>query len=123
MIRDPLGKTRGPPFGDSFFSFITPAAWVMSFSSTSYDLVPPAISRLPLARNVCPAQNTSVGVGTSVNFSVAGSNSTVRKVPASNASRLLPLPAMIRTLPVLSRAAWIALIRKFCGTGRRDQWP
>jgi hypothetical protein len=36
---------------------------------------------------------------------------------------LLPLPAMISTLPVLSNAAWIALTRKPAGTGSCAQWP
>jgi hypothetical protein len=64
-----------------------------------------------------------VGVGTSVNRLATGSNSAVRNVPASNASRLLPLPAMISTLPVFSSAAWIALTRNFGGTGTRAQRP
>ncbi len=101
----PFLTGRGPPSGDSFLIFMTPAGNVMFSGRTSYDLVPPATSSLPSARNVCPPQNMSVGVGTSEYLSVAGSHRIVLNVPASKFCRLLPDPATIRTLPVLSSAA------------------
>ena len=64
----------------------------------------------------------SLGVSMRLNLSVAGSHRIVWNLPASNCLSL-PDPATIRTLPVRSSAAWIALTRIFSGTDRIDQWP
>ena len=65
----------------------------------------------------------SDGVFTRSNVSVFGSQRTVLNEPASKLLRSLPEPAMIRTLPVRSSAAWMAFTRMSSGTSRVDHCP
>lgn len=85
--------------------------------------MPPATRRRPSGSWAWPEQKKSSGVGTFLKLLSFGFHSTVSKEPASNFSCLLPDPAMIRTLPVCSRAAWIAFVRYLAGMSTVSQAP
>lgn len=70
-----------------------------------------------------PEQKKSTGVGIFLKVFAAGSHRMVSKVPASKFFWLLPEPAISSTLPVCSRAAWMALIRYRSGTSTSAQEP
>jgi hypothetical protein len=86
-------------------------------------LVPPAISRLPLASWVWPVQNKSFGVGMSLIVPLTGSQIRVSNFFASKLSWLFPEPAISRTLPVRRSAAWIVFSRYFSGNSMISHLP
>lgn len=118
----PAGRVIGLS-GFSLWTTIRPPALVTSPLSFSYRLVPPAISRLPLASCVCPVQNRSDGVGTFLMVPLTGSQIRVSYCLSSELSWLLPDPATISTLPVRSSAAWMVFCRYFSGNSMISHLP
>lgn len=118
----PAGRVIGLS-GFSFWTSIRPPAFFTSPLSFSYRLVPPAISRLPLASCVCPVQNRSFGVGTFLMVFLTGSQIRVSYLFASKLSWLLPDPATSSTLPVRSSAAWMVFCRYFSGNSTISHLP